>query len=215
MSDSFLTAAFLALSGGLQDAYSYCARGEVFANAQTGNIVLLSQRLFDADWVGAFHYLLPLCAFALGIYAAETIRYGRPGCLHWRQRVLVAEIAILALVGLLPASWDPLANAAVSFACAMQVQAFRKVEGSAYASTMCIGNLRAGMEAAASYRRTREAPYAARARRYFSVIFLFALGAALGGALVKGLGLRAIWASCALLGVSFGLMSIKKGGETP
>ena len=62
MSESFRTAAFLALSGGLQDAYSYCARGEVFANAQTGNIVLLSQRLFRMDWSGAMHYLLPLCA---------------------------------------------------------------------------------------------------------------------------------------------------------
>lgn len=213
MSDSFLTAAFLALSGGAQDAYSYCARGEVFANAQTGNIVLLSQRLFEGDWAGAVHYLLPLCAFALGIYAAEKIRYGPTRSLHWRQRVLTAEIIILALVGLLPVSLNALANAAVSFACAMQVQSFRKVEGFAYASTMCIGNLRAGMEAVASYRRTGEGTYAAKAKRYFGVIFLFGLGAAIGGAAVKGLGLRAVWVSCALLGVSFLLMSADQGGE--
>ena len=42
MSEAFLTAAFLSISGGLQDAYTYLARGYVFANAQTGNIVLLS-----------------------------------------------------------------------------------------------------------------------------------------------------------------------------
>ena len=42
MSESFLTAAFLSISGGLQDAYTYMCRGKVFANAQTGNIVLLS-----------------------------------------------------------------------------------------------------------------------------------------------------------------------------
>ncbi len=42
MSDSMLTAFFIILSGGLQDAYTYCCRGKVFANAQTGNIVLLS-----------------------------------------------------------------------------------------------------------------------------------------------------------------------------
>ena len=42
MSESFLTAVFLSLSGGLQDAYTYLFRGKVFANAQTGNIVLLS-----------------------------------------------------------------------------------------------------------------------------------------------------------------------------
>ena len=41
--------ALLTLSGGLQDAYTYLRRGKVFANAQTGNIVLLGQSLFDGD----------------------------------------------------------------------------------------------------------------------------------------------------------------------
>ena len=37
MSESFLTAVFLSLSGGLQDAYTYLFRGKGFANAQTQN----------------------------------------------------------------------------------------------------------------------------------------------------------------------------------
>ena len=41
MSDSFRAAVFIILSGGFQDAYTYFCRGEVFANAQTGNIVFL------------------------------------------------------------------------------------------------------------------------------------------------------------------------------
>lgn len=45
MSDSFLMSAFIILSGGLQDAYTYCCRDKVFANAQTGNIVLMSTHL--------------------------------------------------------------------------------------------------------------------------------------------------------------------------
>ena len=36
MSEAFSTMVFLTLSGGLQDAYTYCVRGQVFANAQTG-----------------------------------------------------------------------------------------------------------------------------------------------------------------------------------
>ena len=50
MSESFLTAAFLSVSGGLQDMYTYISRGHVFANAQTGNIVLLSQHIFAENW---------------------------------------------------------------------------------------------------------------------------------------------------------------------
>ena len=65
MSDSMLTAFFIILSGGLQDAYTYCCRGKVFANAQTGNIVLLSTHLFEGDWGQALRYLVPVLAFLL------------------------------------------------------------------------------------------------------------------------------------------------------
>ena len=74
MSESFLTAVFLSLSGGLQDAYTYLFRGKVFANAQTGNIVLLSSNIMDGQWDRVLHYLVPLCAFALGVLVAEKMR---------------------------------------------------------------------------------------------------------------------------------------------
>ena len=64
MSESFLTAVFLSLSGGLQDAYTYLFRGKVFANAQTGNIVLLSSNLMDGNWERVLHYLVPLCVWS-------------------------------------------------------------------------------------------------------------------------------------------------------
>ena len=35
MSEAFITALFLSVSGGLQDVYTYLYRGKVFANAQT------------------------------------------------------------------------------------------------------------------------------------------------------------------------------------
>ena len=80
MSESFYTVIFLSLSGGLQDAYTYLFRGGVFANAQTGNIVLLSVRLFEGDWAAAGHYLIPLLAFSLGILVAELVRTSGAEC---------------------------------------------------------------------------------------------------------------------------------------
>ena len=47
MSDTFRAAVCVILSGGFQDAYTYTCRGGVFANAQTGNIVLMSQHLMQ------------------------------------------------------------------------------------------------------------------------------------------------------------------------
>lgn len=170
---------FLTLSGGLQDAYTYCVRGQVFANAQTGNIVLMSQRAFAGDLAGVLRYLIPLLAFALGVFAAEMVRRRcqEISRLHWRQMVVLAEIGLLLGVGFLPSSWDAPANALVSFTCAMQVQAFRKVNGSAYASTMCIGNLRSGVNAFCAYWDTRDRTALRKAGRYFAVILIFALGA--------------------------------------
>ena len=49
MSEAFVTSVFLALSGGFQDAYTYFTREEVFSNAQTGNIVLMSCLLYTSD----------------------------------------------------------------------------------------------------------------------------------------------------------------------
>lgn len=65
MSESFLTAAVLSISGGLQDVYTYVSRGEVFANAQTGNIVLFSQNVFACNWELTIRYLVPVLFFCI------------------------------------------------------------------------------------------------------------------------------------------------------
>ena len=179
MSESFLTAAFLSVSGGLQDAYTYIFRGKVFANAQTGNIVLLSQSIIDKDFVRAIHYLVPLLFFALGIAIAECIhiKFQRIQHIHWRQLVLVLEILLLLVVGFLPTRLNLLANAMVSFSCAMQVQSFRKVNGYAFASTMCIGNIRSGTDALCAFIRTRDKNTLRKSLCYWGIILLFAIGA--------------------------------------
>lgn len=212
MSESFLTAVFLSLSGGLQDAYTYLFRGKVFANAQTGNIVLLSSNIMDGQWDRVLHYLVPLCAFALGVLVAEKMResFCNMQRLHWRQLVVLGEGLLLFLVGFLPQEQNLLANAIVSFACAMQVQAFRKVHGYPFASTMCIGNLRSGMDALVAFGHTHDKNALWKSLQYFAIIFIFALGAGIGTQCVGIFGERTIWLSCALLLVSLCFMFIKE-----
>ena len=215
MSESFLTAVFLSLSGGLQDAYTYLFRGKVFANAQTGNIVLLSSNIMDGQWDRVLHYLVPLCAFALGVLVAEKMRerFCDMQRLHWRQLVVLGEVLLLFIVGLLPQEQNLLANAIVSFSCAMQVQAFRKVNGYAFASTMCIGNMRSGMQYLYTGLHTKDRAVLRRAMQYFAVIALFAVGAAAGSLLTIHFGNRVIWFCCALLLVSLSFMFIREDIE--
>ena len=215
MSEAFRTVMFLSASGGLQDAYTYIGRGKVFANAQTGNIVLLSTHLFEGDWGQALRYLVPVLAFLLGIYIAECVHrhFKRMEKVHWRQLIILAEIILLFAVGFLPQSVNTLANALVSFVCAMQVQTFRKVRGHAYASTMCIGNMRSGTEALCVYFHTHDREVLYKALTYFGVIGLFAVGAGLGALLTAHFAERGIWVSCGLLAVSFLIMFIHEEEE--
>lgn len=215
MSDSFRAAICIILSGGFQDAYTYTCRGEVFANAQTGNIVLLSTALFRQEWQTVLKYLIPVISFLIGTAIAECIhlRFKSYEKIHWRQIILLCEILLLLAVGFLPHSLDPLANALVSFVCAMQVQTFHKVRGHAYASTMCIGNLRAGTEALCAYFRVRNKEILRKALTYFGVILVFGVGAGLGSILTVALGNRAIWLCCILLSVSFFMMFVHEKKE--
>ena len=208
MSEAFCTAMFLSVSGGLQDVYTYLYRGKVFANAQTGNIVLCSVKLVEGDWSAVLHYLVPLCFFALGVFTAELLRqkFQQMQRLHWRQLVVLCEIVMLFVVGFFPQEWNLMANALVSFACAMQVQSFRKVNGFSYASTMCIGNLRSGTAALSFYLREKKPEQLRQAMYYFGIIVLFAVGAGIGGNLSANYGIHMIWVSCGLLIVSFLLM---------
>lgn len=60
MSEAFINSMFLALSGGFQDAYTYNCRDEVFSNAQTGNVVLMSQNFLEGNFTAGLRYLFPI-----------------------------------------------------------------------------------------------------------------------------------------------------------
>ena len=218
MSESLLLAVFLTLAGGFQDAYSYNCRGHVFANAQTGNIVLLGQNLAQGNLLNAAHYLLPLLAFLLGVYVTGWVKhrcreYER---IHWRQIVLAAEIILLITVGFMPQSLNMAANVLMSFACAMQVESFRKFRGLPCATTMCIGNMRNATELLCRYHITKDRELKRKSLHYYFVILVFAAGAAIGALVTPGLGERAIWIAAAALMGGFALMFIKEevsGGE--
>lgn len=212
MSDTFRTALFVILSGGFQDAYTYCCRGEVFANAQTGNIVLMSSAFFIGDWNTVLKYIIPVVSFLIGTAVAELIHVRFKPCekIHWRQIILIIEIVLLFGVGYMPRRFNALANAVVSFVCAMQVQTFHKVRGHAYASTMCIGNMRSGVEALCAYFHVHDRAILKKALTYFGVIAVFAVGAGIGTVITKIVGDKSIWLCCLLLSVSFVMMFVSE-----
>ena len=211
MSESIRLGIILALSGGFMDAYSYIQRGEVFANAQTGNMLLFGVNLSEGNYQAMLSYLFPVLAFAAGIALADIVRV-REGAnlLHWRQIAVLAEALILIVVSFIPTTMTLPANALTSFACGIQVESFRKIHGRGIATTMCIGNLRSGTENLHHYVHTKERKYLDSSLLYYGIIVSFIIGAVIGNAMVHIMHQRAILCCSVLLFVTFFIMFIDR-----
>jgi len=190
------------------DAYSYIGRGGVFANAETGNIVLLAIRLSEGEWLMALRYLIPIAAFAGGVIIAETARAHKRqiSAMHWRQWALMVEILVLCLVAFLPQDMNIIANTLISMVCGIQVAAFAKFHDNAMATTMCTGNLRSGTQAFHQYRHSGDRHDLHRALIYCACILVFILGAMLGGQMTMHFQEKAIVFAAMVLALALVLM---------
>lgn len=183
MSESFIIAVLLALVGGFLDAYTYCCRDQVFANAQTGNVVRVGMTFANGEYLKTVRYFIPIIAFCLGIMLTMFIRHYflNKTYFHWRQIVLFIEIIVILIVAWIPVGkFNIVVNIMISFICAMQAECFRKVLGKPFSSTMCTGNLRSGTEYFYQAMKYHNKSEMKKCMHYCFIVFFFVFGAALG-----------------------------------
>jgi uncharacterized membrane protein YoaK (UPF0700 family) len=195
----------------------YVGHGRVFANSMTGNVVLLGINFLSGSWQGAIHRLPAIMAFLVGVSVSQAMQ------LRAKQRdvsppynaVLVLEIAVLAVLSLLPAATpDFLFTASIAFAASVQVQTFREVNGRTYASTYTTGNLRTLAEAAVLWYHEGRRGEAPQVVRDFSIICAAFLAGATGGAwAVQKLGNRALWCDVIVLVLIASLVRARTGSR--
>ncbi|EGC03246.1 YoaK family protein [Ruminococcus albus] len=213
VAENFKVGALLSFVGGYLDTYTYICRDGVFANAQTGNIVLMGLRLTDGEFREAVHYLIPILSFVIGVIAVELIkwRFNDAPKVHWHQLTLLVEMAILAAVGFITNSRNDLANILVSLTCAMQVEGFRRLNGNAYATTMCTGNLRSGSESLFNFFKSKDSTELRKALSYFGIIGIFIIGAGFGAVITRVIGLKAVF--LCIVGQACALAVLKVNGN--
>jgi uncharacterized membrane protein YoaK (UPF0700 family) len=192
----------LAGVGGFLDAYTFVGYNGVFANAQTGNIVLLGVDATAGNWRGALLHVPPIVAFMLGVALAHML--GQPAVRRVVRRptrwVLVAEIVVLAAVaatpGRVPVGVVP---GAISFAAAAQVSTFRSLNGVKYTSTISTGNLRDLTASIVRWRGSHDLAARHQAAILACIVGAFAAGAAIGGLCTRLIAHRAAWIAVAVL----------------
>ena len=192
--------------GGFFGCYAVLIHSGVMGNAQTVNLIELLLDALRGDLHAVLLHLGALVLYVLGTMLTVLLPHWWGWDMHYVSPVITAAAAVA--VAFLPETLNTTANAVVSFVCAMQVQTFRKVRGHAYASTMCIGNMRSGTEALCAYFHTRDKEILHKALTYFGVVLLFALGAGVGSIATLHWGAGTIWLSCGLLTVSFLIMFV-------
>jgi len=172
-------ASLLAFGGGYLEAYTWIVHN-VFANAQTANLVFLWVYITGAEWAKALHYVPPLVAFTLGVIMASWLRWVAP---QRASRISsLIEIVFLFIVAILHNRLPELAGTlGISFVAALQTASFPKVEGWNYSSVMATSNFRYTIEGLfTAFAGSAEARAFRRPYVFGMMCIAFGAGAAVG-----------------------------------
>ena len=197
---------------GFWGAYTYLLRGNVFCNAQTGNVVLMAMALGSAKWEEGLYYLIPLSAYILGAFVSELVPnpVKRHLPVRWDTLLIAIEILAILFLGLLPESAPvQIAQVGINFIASMQYNTFRQAEGIPVATTFATNHIRqigVGLAKELRHRRTGDKSHRPKLARHTEMLFFFASGAVVGTVFCHLLVGRAIWITALPMAVIFGTL---------
>ena len=202
---SLLHALLSAAAGGYLDAFTFVGKGGVFANAMTGNVVIMGSLMAAAKWTQAWFRIPPIAAFIAGVWCAKIFDLAPlRRIVRWPLMTSLAiEVALLLVGGTVP---NGVADAwlvlGISFVAALQNSTFSRIEGLHVSTVITTGNLKNLSETSVTLAFGPRDPEAARRARFYGGICLcFLLGAALGARFTTMIGNYALWPAAVLLSV--------------
>src|SRR5689334_13599584 len=204
-------ALLLTLANGFLDAHTYIARGGVFANVQTANVIFGAIDTSKQEWALALAHVWPLLAFIAGVGLASHIKSGRaerfvPRPLMWTMAI---QAVALAIIGFVPASVPhSYVTVPISFLAAMQIGLFRNIGELVYLPVATTGNLmrfvEAGYDGLVDHRPGQRRAFAV----YGALIVAFTVGALIGALTSVAWGVHAVWIAAGILAVTLCLFII-------
>lgn len=88
----------LMVIAGFFGAYTYLLRGNVFCNAQTGNVVLMGMALGAKKWGEALYYLIPISAYLMGAFVSENKTHREKLLQHFEMLMFFLVGAVVGTV---------------------------------------------------------------------------------------------------------------------
>ena len=196
----------LMMSGGFMGAFTYTIRGNVFCNAQTGNMVLMGIALGDANWLEAAYLLIPISAYFIGAIISEILpkKIKKINFLRWDTCLIGFEVLVLIALGFVPESAPfQISQIAINFICSMQYNTFRQAEGVPMATTFCTNHLRQTGVHLIKWVKKKDQKAKERFLIHIFMLGMFIAGAAVGTVLSRLILGKAIWGAAVIMMIIF------------
>jgi uncharacterized membrane protein YoaK (UPF0700 family) len=172
-------------AGASMDAYVYLDHGHVFANAQTGNIVLFATHLAAGESMQAARHVPPFVAFCAGVLASRLVaphlkrvtRASRP------IRLAVESVVLIMLAFTAQMLSDNAVTACVALLAGFQISSYSHLGGVSFNTGMTTGNLWNALTALGKILSGEEGGSKGRLKSEVLglLVMSFVLGALLGG----------------------------------
>ena len=202
----------LIIVAGYFGAFTYLLRGNVFCNAQTGNVVLMGLAIGNGEWRSAVYYLIPISAYLGGAFVSELlpnpVKHHLP--MRWDTMLIGIEMLTVILLGFIPESAPvQISQVIINFIVSMQYNTFRQAEGVPMATTFATNHIRQlgiGLAKEILHRHSEDKSHRIKLLRHFQMLIFFVLGAVVGTVFCNLLVGKAIWVTLIPLAVVFGAM---------
>lgn len=191
---------FLLISvAGFWGAYTYLLRGNIFCNAQTGNVVLMGLALGSGQWETALYYIIPISAYIFGAFVSELVP--NPVKHHfyvrWDTLLILIEIMVILGLGFLPESAPvQISQVMINFIASMQYNTFRQAEGIPVATTFATNHIRQigiGLAKEFQHRHSTDKEYRKKLTKHLKMLLCFSTGAVVGTVFCHLFVGKAIW----------------------
>lgn len=192
---------------GVFGAYTYMLRGNVFCNAQSGNVVLMGIALGSGRLKEALYYLIPISAYLLGAFVSELlpnpVKHHLP--IRWDTLLIGLEMVVVLFLGFLPLSAPvQIAQVTINFIASMQYNTFRQAEGVPMATTFATNHIRQigiGLAKEVRHLHSPDKSHRKKLHEHFAMLVFFLTGAVIGALLCNVAQEKAIWATLLPLGI--------------
>ena len=197
---------------GFLGAFTYLLRGNVFCNAQTGNVVLLGLAIGTGKISQAIYYLIPISAYLAGAFISEIFPNPVKHNLLIRRDTLLIGVEILVVIfpGFIPDSFPvQISQVAINFIASIQFNTFRQAQGTPMATTFATNHIRQigiGLAKEIQHWNKTDKSHRIKLKKHFFMLLCFLLGAVIGTAFCNRIQGRAIWITAIPLICLFCLM---------